>query len=72
MRQKLTHLDRERAVVLPAEWLEQQGIGEEVELELTEGGGLLVRPVRQGLSFEDAAEQLFAEKDALLERLSNA
>lgn len=71
MRKRLTTVGKSRAVILPKELLELYGFGEEVELEPVDGG-LILRPVRQGISFEEAAEQLFTEKDELLERLSKA
>ncbi|MEF2277201.1 AbrB/MazE/SpoVT family DNA-binding domain-containing protein [Deinococcus sp. YIM 134068] len=71
MRKRLTTVGKSRAVILPKELLELYGFGEEVEIEPTDGG-LILRPARRGLSFEEAAEKLFAEKEELLERLSNA
>ena len=71
MRKRLTLVDGSLAVILPRELLERYGIGEEVEVEASEGG-LLLRPIAAETSFEEAAEKVFAEKDALLERLSHA
>ena len=56
--------------MLPAQWLERYQVSE-VEL-IEEGGRLILRPALPQVSFEEAADSLFAEKDALLERLSNA
>lgn len=71
MRKRLTTVGKSRAVILPKELLELYGFSEEVEIEPVEGG-LILRPVRRGMSFEEAADKLFAEKDDLLERLSKA
>lgn len=71
MRKRLTLIDGSVAVILPPELLKRYGIGEEVELEAGEGG-LMLRPVRESLSFEAAADRILSEKDELLERLSNA
>lgn len=71
MRKRLTTVGKSRAVILPKELLELYGFTEEVEIEPAEGG-LLLRPARKGLSFEEAKAKLFREKRDLLERLSNA
>lgn len=71
MRKRLTTVGKSRAVILPKELLELYGFTDEVEIEPGEGG-LLLRPARKGLTFEAAADKLFAEQDELLERLSNA
>ncbi|KEF35728.1 MULTISPECIES: AbrB/MazE/SpoVT family DNA-binding domain-containing protein [Deinococcus] len=71
MRKRLTTVGKSRAVILPKELLELYGFQEEVEIEPVDGG-LILRPARQGMSFEEAADRLFAEKGDLLERLSKA
>ncbi|BDP40203.1 hypothetical protein DAETH_01720 [Deinococcus aetherius] len=71
MRKRLTTVGKSRAVILPKELLELYGFTEEVEIEPAEGG-LMLRPARKGLSFEEAKAKLFREKRDLLERLSNA
>lgn len=71
MRKRLTTVGKSRAVILPKELLELYGFRDEVDIEPTEGG-LILRPARKGLSFEEAKEKLFREKRDLLERLSNA
>ncbi|WP_225984302.1 AbrB/MazE/SpoVT family DNA-binding domain-containing protein, partial [Deinococcus wulumuqiensis] len=70
MRKPLITIDGQVALVLPAQWLERYQVSE-VEL-IEEGGRLILRPALPQVSFEEAADSLFAEKDALLERLSNA
>lgn len=71
MRQRLTTVGSSRAVILPQELLERYGFDHEIVIEAADGG-LLLRPVQKELSFEQAANKLFAEQDALLERISNA
>lgn len=71
MRKRLTTVGKSRAVILPKELLELYGFTEEVEIEPAEGG-LLLRPARKGLRFDEAKAKLFREKRDLLERLSNA
>ena len=71
MRKRLTTVGKSRAVILPKELLELYGFTDEVEIEPAEGG-LMLRPARKGLSFEEAKAKLFREKRDLLERLSNA
>ena len=71
MRKRLTTVGKSRAVILPKELLELYGFTDEVEIQPTEGG-LILRPAARHLTFEEAADKLFAEKDALLDRLSNA
>lgn len=71
MRKRLTTVGKSRAVILPKELLELYGFTDEVEIEPAEGG-LMLRPARKGMSFEDAKAKLFREKRDLLERLSNA
>lgn len=71
MSKRLPLVDGTVAVALPSEWLAKHGHPAELELEEIEGGWAL-RPVRQPMSFEAAAEQMFSNKDELLERLSNA
>lgn len=56
---------------MPKELLELYGFQEEVEISPADGG-LLLRPARNFPNFAEAADQVFAEKDELLERLSNA
>ena len=71
MQKKLTTIGNSRALILPKELLELYGFGEEVSIEPTDGG-LIIRPARTGLTFEDAKAKLFSEKRELLERLSRA
>ena len=71
MRKRLTTVGKSRAVILPKELLELYGFQEEVEIEPIDGG-LILRPARRGMSFEEAADKLLAEKGELLERLSRA
>lgn len=71
MRKRLTTVGTSRAVILPDDLLERYGFTDEVEITAGEGG-LLIRPAGVQVTFEDAAERLFAEKGDLLERLSNA
>lgn len=71
MRKRLTTVGKSRAVILPKELLELYGFTEEVEIEPAEGG-LLLRPARKGMSFEEAADRVFEERDELLGRLSQA
>ena len=71
MRKRLTTVGKSRAVILPKELLELYGFQEEVEISPADGG-LLLRPARNFPNFAESADQVFAEKDELLERLSNA
>lgn len=71
MQKKLTTIGNSRALILPKELLELYNFVDEVTIEPTEGG-LIIRPARVGLSFEEAKAKLFREKRELLERLSNA
>ena len=71
MQKKLTTIGNSRALILPKELLELYGFGEEVSIEPTDGG-LIIRPARTGLNFEDAKTRIFREKRELLERLSRA
>ncbi|WP_102126313.1 AbrB/MazE/SpoVT family DNA-binding domain-containing protein [Deinococcus planocerae] len=71
MRKRLTTVGKSRAVILPKELLELYRFEDEVEIEPTEGG-LILRPARKGLTFEDARAKLFREKRDLLQRLSDA
>lgn len=71
MRKRLTTVGKSRAVILPKELLELYGFQEEVEIEPVEDG-LILRPARTGMSFEEAKEKLFQEKRELLARLSEA
>lgn len=71
MRKKLTTVGKSRAVILPKELLELYGFRDEVDIEPTDGG-LILRPARQGLTFQEAKTRLFTEKRELLSRLSDA
>ncbi|WP_019587457.1 AbrB/MazE/SpoVT family DNA-binding domain-containing protein [Deinococcus apachensis] len=71
MRKRLTTVGKSCAVILPKELLELYGFTEEVEIEPAEGG-LMLRPARKGLGFEQAADQVFEERDELLRRLRQA
>ncbi|GBF05907.1 transcriptional regulator/antitoxin, MazE [Deinococcus aerius] len=71
MRKRLTAVGKSRAVILPKELLELYGFTDEVEIEPAEGG-LMLRPARKGMSFEEAADRVFEERDELLRRLSQA
>lgn len=71
MRKRLTTVGKSRAVILPKELLELYGFQEEVEIEPVEDG-LILRPARTGMSFEEAKVKLFQEKRELLARLSEA
>ena len=71
MQKKLTTIGNSRALILPKELLELYGFGEEVSIEPTDGG-LIIRPARIGLTFEEAKARIFSEKRELLERLSRA
>ena len=71
MQKKLTTIGNSRALILPKELLELYGFGEEVSIEPTDGG-LIIRPARTGLTFEEAKARIFSEKRELLERLSRA
>lgn len=71
MRRRLTTLGSSRGIILPQELLERYGFENELVIEMADDG-LILRPVQQELSFEEAANKLFTEQDALLERISKA
>ena len=60
--------ENSRALILPKELLELYRFGEEVSIEPTDGG-LIIRPARTELTFEEAKARIFREKCGLLERL---